>query len=406
MDFARFLCARLVLALLTISFASIASADDDDDEDGDATSLTAGWSDDGAFIKSEDDSFFMEIGGRIHLDFRAYTADFAPPPTFLIRRARLEVEGTLYQIFEFKVQADFADDESILLRDGFVNIHAKDVVQVIAGQFKAPFSQEEFQSSKYMPFVERSMINNIVPGRSPGVMVHGYTKDNLIRYGVSVQNDEGELGLNRTGGPDFFGQGRFEPWREGTLDTLSVGGAIGIGKREQERFVVGRTSSRSVVFFNEIPLNGTLLRRNVEGWWYPGPLLVQAEYDDLSAERNGLAEGGGNLADVKARGFMVEAAYVLTGETNAPDDPIDPHHPVHAGGWGAWEVGARYQFFEVEGTPRENRVNDVTVAVNWWFNRFIHYQANFSWEMFRNPPDPTTGETFNFAFLTRLNMYF
>ena len=402
MDFAHSRGARLVLVALMISLSSIARAGDDKD----ATSLTAGWGDDGAFIKSEDDAFFMEIGGRVHLDFRAYTADFAPPPTFLIRRARLKVEGKLYQIFEFKVQADFADDESILLRDGFVNIHAKDVVQVMAGQFKSPFSQEEFQSSKYMPFVERSMINNIVPGRSPGVMVHGNTKDNVIRYGVSVQNDEGELGLNRNGGPDFFGQGRFEPWREGTLDTLSFGGAIGFGKREQERFVVGRTSSRSVVFFNEIPLNGTLLRRNVEGWWYPGSLLVQAEYDDLGAERNGLAEGGGNLPDVKARGFMVEAAYVLTGETNAPDDPIDPDHPVHAGGWGAWEVGARYQFFEVEGTARENRVNDVTVAVNWWFNRFIRYQANFSWEKFRSPPDPTTGETFNFAFLTRLNMYF
>jgi len=383
--------------------SSTAGARGDDDED--AVSLTAGWSD-GVFIKSEDDAFFMEIGGRLHFDFRAYTADFAPPATFLIRRARLKVEGRLYRVFEFKVQADFADDESILLRDGFVNIHAKDVVQVMAGQFKAPFSQEEFQSSKYMPFVERSMINNIAPGRSPGVMVHGTTQDNVIRYAGSVQNDEGELGLNRSGGPDFFGQGRFEPWREGTLDTLSFGAAIGVGQREEERFVVGRTSSRSVVFFNEVPLNGTLLRGNVEGWWYPGPLLVQAEYDDLSAERNGLAEGGGNLADVEARGFMVEAAYVLTGETNAPDDPIDPAHPLHAGGWGAWEVGARYQFFEVEKTARANRVDDVTVAVNWWFNRFIRYQANFSWEKFRKPPDPTTGETSSFAFLTRLNMYF
>ncbi|GMR23758.1 MAG: OprO/OprP family phosphate-selective porin [Acidobacteriota bacterium] len=406
MDVARSLGARLVLALLMISFSSIASADDDDDDDGDATSLTAGWNGDGAFIKSEDDAFFMEIGGRVHLDFRAYTADFAPPPTFLIRRARLEVQGKLYRVFEFKVQADFADDESLLLRDGFVNIHAKDVVQVIAGQFKAPFSQEEFQSSKYMTFVERSMINNIVPGRSPGVMVHGYTKDNVIRYGASVQNDEGELGLNRNGGPDFFGQGRFEPWRAGTLDTFSFGGAIGIGKRERERFVVGRTSSRSVVFFDEIPLNGTLVRRNVEGWWYPGPLLIQSEFDDLSAERSGLAEGGGNLPDVKARGFMVEVAYVLTGETNAPDDPIEPDHPVHAGGWGAWEVGARYQFFEAEGTERANRVDDVTVAVNWWFNKFIHYQANFSWEKFRHAPNPLTTETSNWTFVTRLNMYF
>jgi phosphate-selective porin OprO/OprP len=390
-----------ILALLFVSPSALAR--DDDDEQ---TSLTAGWDGDVAFISSADDAFFMEIGGRVHLDFRAYSADFAPPPTFLIRRARLQAEGALYGMFEFKVQADFADDESVLLRDGFVNIHAKDVVQVMAGQFKSPFSQEEYQSSKYMPFVERSMINNIVPGRSPGVMVHGHTKDQVIAYGASVQNDEGELGLNNSGGPDVFGQGRFKPWREGKLETLSFGGAIGVGERDSERFVVGRTSSRSVVFFDKVPLNGTLVRRNVEGWWFPGPLLIQSEFDNLTAERNGLAEGGGNLPNVKAKGFMAEAAFVLTGETNHPDDPIEPNRPVHEGGPGAWEVAFRYQFFEVEGTERASRVDGLTGGVNWWFNRFVRYQANVSWEKFRDPPDPTTGETSNFAFVTRLSMYF
>ena len=399
----RSLCAKLALALVMIPLTATADEDDDDDE---AVTLTAGWDGDVAFIKSSDGAFFMELGGRILLDFRAYTADFAPPPTFLVRRARLQTEGVLYRIFEFKVQADFADDESILLRDGFVNIHATDVVQVMAGQFKSPFSQEEFQSSKYMTFVERSMINNIVPGRSPGVMVHGYTEGRVFQYGVSVQNDEGELGLNRNGRPDFFVQGRFKPWREGSLETFGFGGAIGIGNREQERFVSGRTSSRSVVYFDAVPLNGNLLRRNVEGWWYPGPLSVQSEYDDLRAERNGLGVGGRDLPDIKARGFMVQAAYVLTGETNDPDEPIVPSRPVHAGGPGAWEVGLRYQFFDVESTERANRVDDVTRAVNWWFNKFVHYQANFSWEMFRHPPNPLTAETTNFAFVTRLSMYF
>ncbi len=400
----RSLSIKLALTLLMIPLAATAAHDDDDDDEG--VTLTAGWDGDVAFIKSSDDAFFMELGGRIHLDFRAYTADFAPPPTFLLRRARMEMEGVLYRMFEFKVQADFADDESLLLRDGFVNIHAKDVVQVMAGQFKSPFSQEEIQSSKYMTFIERSMINNIVPGRSPGVMVHGHTESKVLQYGASVQNDEGELGLNRNGGPDFFGQGRYKPWREGALETFSFGGAIGFGKREQERFVSGRTSSRSVVYFDKVPLNGKLLRRNVEAWWYPGPLSIQSEYDDLRAERNGLGLDGQDLPDVEARGFMVQVAYVLTGETNDPDEPIVPSRPMHAGGAGAWEVGFRYQFFEVEGTERANRVEDVTVALNWWFNKFVHYQVNVSWEMFRHPPNPLTTERTNFAFLTRLSLYF
>jgi phosphate-selective porin len=204
----------------------------------------------------------------------------------------------------------------------------------------------------------------------------------------------------------LFGQGRFKPWKKGKLETLSFGGAMGYGKRDEERFIVGRTSSRSVVFFDEVPLNGTLLRRNVEGWWFPGSLLVQSEYDDLRAERNGLGDRGADLPDVDAKGFMVLAAYVLTGETNHPDDPVEPRRSVHEGGPGAWEIAARYQYFEIEGAPFTKHVDDVTVGVNWWLNRFIRYQANVSWEFFRDPPDPTTGETFNFAFVTRLNMYF
>ena len=148
--------------------------------DGEESNLNAGWDGENAYITSSNGEFLITFGGRLHTDLRAYTADFAPSNTFLIRRARFEAEGHFFNIFEYKIQADFADDESTLLRDGFVNIHTNDIVQVMVGQFKAPLSQEEQQSSKYYGFVERSMLNNLAPGRSPGVMVHGHTENNVL----------------------------------------------------------------------------------------------------------------------------------------------------------------------------------------------------------------------------------
>jgi len=132
-------------------------------QDEEESKRTAGWDGD-AYIASSNGEFLVTFGGRIHTDFRGYTADFAPSNTFPIRRARFETEGHFFTIFEYKIQADFADDESTLLRDGFVNIHTNDIVQVMVGQFKAPFRQEEQQSSKYHGFVERSMLNNLAPG--------------------------------------------------------------------------------------------------------------------------------------------------------------------------------------------------------------------------------------------------
>lgn len=400
----------LLPILLPLATAGAVFADEKDEQDdgNDTVAITAGWDGSHPFIRSADGAFEMAFGGRMQLDFRAYSADFAPPATFLVRRARLEVEGVFYKYFEFKVQADFSDAEATLLRDGFLNVHAKDIVQVIAGQFKAPFSQEELQSSKYIGFVERSMLNNIVPGRSPGVMVHGHTQDEVFRYAVSAQNDRGELGLNRTSTPDIFGRvrvrpfGPFGPFGNGAFTNLSFGGAFGHGTRDAERFVAGRTSSRSVVFFQKVPLKGDLDRGNLEASWRHGSFLIQSEYDRVRAERLGLGEDMTDLTDIEADGFMIQGLYILTGEKKGASS-IRPKNPMRDGGPGAWEIGFRYQFFDIK---EGNRADVYTLGVNWWLNKFVRYQANFSWEHFRHPPDPSTGETFDFAFLTRFQVYF
>lgn len=186
------------------------------------------------------------------------------------------------------------------------------------------------------------------------------------------------------------------PFRSGPLENLSVAGAIGHGRREGERFFAGRTSSRSVVFFDQLPLNGSLDRYNFEGWWFYKSMKVQAEYMWARGERE-------ILPDVEADGYYVQATYVLTGETKGGNDAIVPKRPVHEGGWGAFEVGARYQAFEVRDF---NRATDLTLGVTWWLNPFLRLQANPELEEFRRPPDPATGETSNLAFVSRWSLYF
>jgi len=388
--------------LLSLLAAGTIFGEEKKQDGGDEVAITAGWNGSHPFIRSADGAFEMEFGGRMHLDFRAYTADFAPQDTFLVRRARLEASGVLYEVFELKVQADFADQESTLLRDGYLNVHAKDIVQVMAGQFKAPFSQEEQESSRFIGFVERSMLNNIVPSRSPGVLVHGQTAKEVFQYAVSLQNDNGELGVNQTSRPDVFGRARFKPFTSGAFENLRFGGAFGAGERDENRFVRGRTSSRSVVFSERVPLKGDLTRGNLEAWWNHRNFLVQAEYDYLRGERFGLGEDGSDIPDIVAKGFMIQGLYVVTGETKT-GGPIEPKNPFHEGGPGAWEVGFRYQFFDIED---RNRASDITFGVNWWLNKFVRFQANVSRESFRAPPDPSTGETTNYALLSRLGVYF
>jgi phosphate-selective porin OprO and OprP len=386
--------------------------------------LTAGFNGSHFYIASKDKAFQLEFGGRLHLDYRAYSDErkaadeserATPPNSFLLRRARFEVEGTLFKdeenpskdlYFQFKVQADFADAESTLLRDGYLDIHVRDEVQVMAGQFKAPFSQEELQSSKYMNFVERSSLNNLVPSRSPGVMVYGQTPKSIFQYAFSLQNDRGELGLNDAGtGPDVFGRVRFEPWSGGALRKLAFGGAVGKGRRDHETLIIGRTSSRSVVFFSRVPLNGDLRRRNVEAAWYYKNLGIETEYDEARAQRRELGANGADLPDLEARGYLFQTLYVLTGEYKG-EGGITPKRSLDERGPGAWEIGFRYERFEVDDGDLVTNVSQTyTFGLNWWLNKFLRYQSNFVLERFRTPPAGFSDDSL-FAYLTRIQLIF
>jgi phosphate-selective porin OprO/OprP len=428
-----FVCSMrrvLFLAVIFLTFCPTRSSADGpsgqpQDEEPEETPLTAGFDGSHAFIRSQDGAFELAFGGRVQLDYRAYSREgkaddpserATPPNTFLLRRARLEVDGTLYKdeenperdlYFQFKVQADFADEESTLLRDGFVNVHVRDDIQVMAGQFKAPFSQEELSSSRFIDFVERSMLNNLAPSRSPGVMVWGKTAKGILQYAASLQNDRGELGLNRdaSAGPDLFGRVRLSPFGSGAFQKFSIGGAFGAGERQNETLIIGRTSSRSVVFFSRVPLNGHLVRRNFEGAWYWNNVGVEAEFDGARAQRLGLGEGGVDLPDLDAKGFMAQGMFILTGE-NKGDDSITPNKPLHEGGPGAWELAFRYGRFEVDdGVNVSNLAQTYTFGVNWWLNKFMRYQSNFVFESFRRPPAGFADASI-FAYLTRMQIYF
>lgn len=105
----------------------------------------AGWDKDHAFLRSPDGAFETQFTGYAQLDFRGYQAGNHPPNSFLIRRARFAVEGKVERYFDFKVEGDFADTTSTLLRDFYVNVNRIDEFQLRFGQFRVPISQEEMR---------------------------------------------------------------------------------------------------------------------------------------------------------------------------------------------------------------------------------------------------------------------
>ena len=215
------------------------------------TAPFAGWQN-GFFLESPDRTCSLRITGQIQADFRGFcdpvdTSTIAntaaagspttgSPDTFLIRRARLGIEATMAKYYEFRLLPDFAGTSvAKSITDAYLNVHYWDEFQFEVGKFKQPFSYEDLIQDRYVPTMERSMMDQLVPQRDEGVMIHGERLFcGRFDYGVAISNgDSNDSTLDNNDHKDFNGRLVLRPFNdpEGceVLRGLSFGLSGGVG---------------------------------------------------------------------------------------------------------------------------------------------------------------------------------
>jgi len=376
----------------------------------------AGWGRDHAFIRSADGGFETQIGGYGQLDFHGYQAGNHPPNSFFLRRARIALEGKLDRYFDFRIEGDFADPLTPL-RDLFVNIHRIEEFQLRFGQFRVPFSQEEMRSDGNQDFVERSLVNNLVPSRSPGLGASGVLNKGVFEYQLGAWNGKGLLAANTSGTPETALRLRFNPWKhsENFLSKgLIFGGAFTQGRAGPATLSVrGTTESRSTIFFLPDQINGKYIRANGELTWMLGPAAIRAEYDQTNQNRDNLGTNGGNLPGVVAKGYTAQLTYLLTGEEKPEVTAVTPKSNLFADssgkqGLGAWELKVRYANLQIsDSTAKSNRAGTIYFGTNWYMNRYVRYMLDLGFERFKDPlRAPQPGDKNFFVILSRVQVAF
>ena len=76
-------------------------------------------------------------------------------------------------------------------------------------------------------------------------------------------------------------------------------------------------------------------------------------------------------------------------------------------GWGAWELAAR--FAQLDFRARDitgNRVNALTLGVNWYLTPNVKWLVNFVQNWFSNERPTLLARTPDWEFLTRLQLWF
>jgi phosphate-selective porin OprO/OprP len=371
--------------------------------------LQAVW-DDGFYLRTTDQQFQLRLTGQIQSDYRQFldTGDRFDVDTFQIRRARFGLEANLLKYYEFRFLPEFGQGQT-RLQDSYINVHYWDAFQVEGGKFKQPFSYEQLIQDRFVPFMERSLIDQLVPARDIGIMLHGEKLlGDRVDWGMSYSNGEINGDTDNNDLKDFAARIVVRPFKGiealSFLDLLQIGiaGTTGVQQEQMTNFVL-RTPA-GVPFFSyltTVRADGLRNRWSPEASYFLGGFGIAAQY--FHQNQVFRAPNGTTLVNVPATGFYVMATYLLTGEKRTTySEAIDPIRPFDPRpgcmGLGAWELVARVSRLNLGGdvfAPGSARLADptrysrgateMTLGFNWYLNKWVRTQFNWEHSWFDQP---------------------
>jgi phosphate-selective porin OprO/OprP len=352
----------------------------------------AGAGSDGFYVRTPDKSFDLRFRAYTHFDARYFTEeDDAFTDTFTFRRVRPIVEGTLGNVVDFRIMPDFANS-TLVLQDAYLNLKYFPLANLQAGKFKGPFGLERLQSATTMTFVERALPTQLVPNRDLGMMLHGNWREGFLQYQLALMNgvsDGASADVDSADGKEFVGRLFMHPFQDSTAEWLSglgLGFAVDYGRQDSGAPAAYRTQGQATFFQYAAgtELTGSRVRYSPQGYYYWGPFGLLAEYVNTSTDlvRLGEKEQFDNDA------WQIAVNYVITGE-NASFKGVVPRSDFAPGqgGWGAWEVAARYHELHVDQDAFDAGFASILtsasdakawgVGVNWYLNRWVKLMLDY-----------------------------
>lgn len=148
--------------------------------------------------------------------------------SFSVRKARIEMNGTMYRkwlkyAITYELSETSGSNDS-KFKDVYLQFAKFDQANLMAGQFKVPFSMQELASDTRQQFVDRSITNVFAPARDQGVTVTGtFLEKKRLGYAAGVFNGSGDAVRQDDQGLMVAGRVWFDPFGEfklgeGTVD--------------------------------------------------------------------------------------------------------------------------------------------------------------------------------------------
>jgi phosphate-selective porin OprO/OprP len=202
--------------LMQSKAASEPAASAQEYEVGSDNAMTATWNPRGGLeFKNKGGDFRMHIGGAVNFDFNSFGIDpwiEAPravggigpsPDSMQLRRGRITFDGTFYEVFDFKMEYEFANfltaatptvQAPVANSPGFTDFYLSwknlpILGNVRVGNQKEPLGMEHLMSFKFTSFSERSYLQDIVfgpfnNGFNPGILTFNSSDDQRLTWAI------------------------------------------------------------------------------------------------------------------------------------------------------------------------------------------------------------------------------
>ncbi len=355
-------------------------------------------SQDGFGFQSQDQNFTIKFHGLVQADGRYYANDntSSGSNTYLLRRLRPYIEGTVYKYFDYRLTPDFGQNATVL-QDAYVDFKYWSQASLKAGKFKSPIGIERLQSDPNTMFIETALSTNLIPNRDIGIDLHGELFDGVVNYEAGVFNGapDGANGDANDAHDDKEGAGRIfiKPFKNTTYDALNdlgigLGGSYGSAHGTTNTVPTYKSDGQQSIF-TYTPASGTVFahgpryRLAPQASYYYGPFGFLSEWVLSSEQLN----NGTKTARINNRGWQIAGSYVLTGENNSyngitPRNVFDPRHNT----WGAFELATRFSSLVIDKDVFPNFSNPLTqisgakawgLGLNWYLNKNIKIMTDF-----------------------------
>jgi len=383
----------------------------------------------GFALQSADGASVIKLRGNLAIDGRAFLDSNTPASadTFLLRRVRPYIEGTIGGIYDFRFMPDFGGGRSVV-QDAYVNARFSPTFALQAGKFKGPVGLERLQPDQYNRFLELGLPSNLVPNRDLGVQVSGSVAGGVLSYAVGAFDgvaDGSSTDGNTT--PDLDTDGKRD-W-EGRLFSLPFaqsdafalrGLGFGVGASYvnstgvatssatavttnpllpgyrtpgQQSLFSYRGDTASTAAINEATVAAGVRRRvSPQLYYYVGPFGLLGEYAQVTQQvRRQIDATTTRYGSLQHSAWQVSASWFLTGEEAAyaaftTRSSFLPGKP----GSGAIELVARVQgihfdddAFSGGATSFANPASSVRKAdalgfgLNWYLSQNFKWQLNY-----------------------------